>query len=428
LREYVKRQLAAMEGLEDRAMFRDILEQLFLGLTDHYEGLYADLERRIRDEIPAPLARFVIATGAVESKSLDPERGFLRPMDDADCPAPGPAEAKEALAALAEGREWPVGIIFLEMDDLDCRELAGDGGRFFRGVVIGETGERRPARFRARSAAGRYMSRVERLYQLFLDNHLPWQTVNAPYLRKFFDVTLAEAPAGGLPEGRLRFEVDWESYGPWVRRDILPVWNVSRCQAKGDEFPRPAGDTPLYEYQFSMARLGEGNGYLMDGSQIEIASVRWEDEAVVIVSPERRDLRWDIYVVHPPRESRTDDFTYPLMTNRRLDSYAGRLAAWYGAGVKTRAELERELLSFPDCGAIRLKGCSVTDQVGDSETYEMDPFLRDEIREPGSRRALSLLFAAGRPGYFLNRDIMSFLTSQAQRMFPEYRCAGTSIK
>lgn len=35
-----------------------------------------------------------------------------------------------------------------------------------------------------------------------------------------------------------------------------------------------------------------------------------------------------------------------------------------------------------------------------------------------------LHFTAADPGNFLNMDIMSFLVTKAQKLFPEYHCAG----
>lgn len=40
------------------------------------------------------------------------------------------------------------------------------------------------------------------------------------------------------------------------------------------------------------------------------------------------------------------------------------------------------------------------------------------------RLTMLLHFAAADPGNFLNMDIMSFLVTKAQKLFPEYHCAG----
>jgi hypothetical protein len=68
---------------------------------------------------------------------------------------------------------------------------------------------------------------------------------------------------------------------------------------------------------FNLTRLGLDNGYLADSAQAGVIEARLEPDAMVVVSSERRDFHWDIYMVRRPRENKTDNFPYPLMDNRR---------------------------------------------------------------------------------------------------------------
>jgi hypothetical protein len=237
-----------MRSLSDKAMFRDILENLFLELTERYDKLHADLEARVRDELPPPLERLTIVTGVARREGLDPEHNFLSPMVEGEgdeSPRPAAAIAREALAR--EG-EYRVGTVFLAADYLLCRDLARERERYFQGTILsGE--ERAPARFQIRPAA-RYWAPVEKLCQLFQANQLPWRTVNAPYLTKFFDVILVGDGDTEIPEGELGFEVEAERYQGALRHGLIPIWNVARSQARGDEFPAPVEGALNYEYRF----------------------------------------------------------------------------------------------------------------------------------------------------------------------------------
>ena len=59
-----------------------------------------------------------------------------------------------------------------------------------------------------------------------------------------------------------------------------------------------------------------------------------------------------------------------------------------------------------------------------SETYSMNDFILDEIREGEYRKCLILLFRRKGTQTFLLRDIMSFLVSEVQLMYGEYMCEG----
>ena len=58
------------------------------------------------------------------------------------------------------------------------------------------------------------------------------------------------------------------------------------------------------------------------------------------------------------------------------------------------------------------------------KNYNMDEFIQDEIRTENIRKALVIQFSVKDPACYLNEDIMSFLVTQIQKIFPEYLCVG----
>ena len=61
---------------------------------------------------------------------------------------------------------------------------------------------------------------------------------------------------------------------------------------------------------------------------------------------------------------------------------------------------------------------------GVRETYSMNPFIEDEVRVSSAQMKLVLHFRKGVKEPWLQRDILSFLTSEVQRIYPEYECGG----
>lgn len=68
------------------------------------------------------------------------------------------------------------------------------------------------------------------------------------------------------------------------------------------------------------------------------------------------------------------------------------------------------------------------EEVGESkETYSMNFFIKDEIWDQQGRRQLILLFKPKDKGNWLLRDIISFITSEVQQVYPEFQCGGKLV-
>ena len=63
----------------------------------------------------------------------------------------------------------------------------------------------------------------------------------------------------------------------------------------------------------------------------------------------------------------------------------------------------------------------------EAETYSMNFFIKDEIREQKGRRKLILFFKEQGKETWLLRDIASFITSEVQELYPEYQCEGRML-
>lgn len=72
--------------------------------------------------------------------------------------------------------------------------------------------------------------------------------------------------------------------------------------------------------------------------------------------------------------------------------------------------------------------CRLEDGEGEeAETYSMNFFIKDEIREQKGRRKLILFFKEQGKETWLLRDIASFITSEVQELYPEYQCEGRML-
>lgn len=93
--------------------------------------------------------------------------------------------------------------------------------------------------------------------------------------------------------------------------------------------------------------------------------------------------------------------------------------------------MARLIESFSYDGYVTFQNCRICDQLPKeciAGNYNMDAFIQDEIRTGSSRQVLLLDFSVKDADCYLNEDIMSFLVTQVQKIFPEYHCVGRLIQ
>ncbi|MDR2088488.1 MAG: hypothetical protein LBP73_03930 [Clostridiales Family XIII bacterium] len=424
MRELITARLNEMRGSEDKSLLKEVLEEVFLALYDETERKYAALEQRIRDELPRIHAPFAIHTTVLPRGQIDAGHPYLSPMLPEESVAPE-LSANAIITALHDKEQATLETVFVEADYLKCLRLTRERPIFDGSLYAGA--QRYDFKFRL-EPAGRYNALIEKLCAVFLRNGAPWTTAPGAYTSKFFDVRPAEI-AGLPPSGaKIRdIELDFGAYKDAIRRGLVPVWNIDKHRARGDDYPKPARDKINYEFRFDTRGLGADNGYLADYDGARILSVRREGGDIIAVSPESKSPAWDLYRLRPRRDRRVDEYPLPVLSNVRGDAFATRLLAAGGAHIATRAELKRVLGSFEVSEYVALADLRFTGANFAGETYDMNPFIRDEIRDPAHRKSLVLVFKAKNKDFFLNRDIVSFLVSELQRTYPEYNCVGSLL-
>ncbi len=425
IEEMIKKEINRIGDLQERVVFKDMVENVFLSLYEANGQMYRELESRIMDDLAFDINRYRVCTGIVEREYLDRSHHLLSPMREED--------TRERVYDMAEIRKrirkdgcCPVKTFFMEYDYLGIEKLLAEGKAM--GLVVTSGGEY-PVEF-AIKRNGEYLGEVSHLYKVFIGNGIPWQTVNMPYLYKFVDLFLT-----GIPEGIteadtvLRIEPDLGEYAPWAHENYLPVWNIKKVEMDSVGFPVPCEDHKGYEHTISVKEYGNDHVYLVDDGAA-IHHVRQRENHLIVMGEDAEARKWQVYMIRAGTNRRIDRFTYPLMTNLRKDEFLERFACRQGMRVRTKAELARlirgygleEYVEYVDCGILDGERGEVP-----VETYSMNPFLLDEVREGGYRKRLVLKFIPKGEPDFLLRDIMSFLVSEVQLLYGEYLCEGRLV-
>lgn len=424
MKSYLTHKLSEVTTAADKNMLRDVLENIFLPLYDHVEGQYAELERRVKDQVSLSAEQFVVWTTVMERTKASGGCPYLFPMISADLENP-PIALLELRQTLELQKEAQIDTVFLAADYLVCKKAA-ESGTVFTGFFKTEEQEiqievkLRPSQ--------RHMRCIEELYRLFITNTVPWHTIYSPYLFKLFDVILVRMDAVGkdLSANVQKMQVSYGDLQQYIQHNMVPIWNIQKKQIKSEDFPLAAQDKVNYEYVFGLDEDAVDTGYLADYESADISAVRREKHALIVTSPTPKGLTWDMYLVIPKKDYATDFFTYEPLSNGQADSFASRMASYYGTVIKTRAELTRILHSFAASQWVELDSYQIVNETAQGESYEVNRFLSDEVRDLAVSKSLVLKFRGLRDS-FIARDAMSFLTSQIQLFYPEFHCVGVLV-
>ena len=170
----------------------------------------------------------------------------------------------------------------------------------------------------------KYLDEVAKLYKLFIKNGIPWQTINSPYLYKMADVMLTGLEDGLTGQEKIRkIEIQFGNWSSSIQYDLVPVWNVRKLLLDSIGFPVPCEDHKSYEHILSVKEYGAEHAYLAEEKE-ELQSIVQRGEKLCIVSNCSEAKKWNIHMIQNGCDSRIDHYTWPVLENRRAESFSER--------------------------------------------------------------------------------------------------------
>jgi len=423
MKELIRREIQSIPDMAERVAFKEMMEGVFLALYEKNEEMYRNLETRVMDDLAYNINQYRIRTGLVEKQYLDLSHHLMTPVCEGDVETTQYRIGEIRKKIQKEGKVC-LSTVFLQGDVLEIEQML-KAEKTYQGILRTDTEYTVSVRL---EPSRRYLEQIEHLYHLFMKNGVPWQTVNSPYLFKMMDLMILDVPdkAGDQVQAS-GIGVDFGEYNHMVHYDMIPVWNVWHLELEGIGFPIACGDHENYEHVVSIHDYGREHAYLVD-EKAGIQSIRQNGDRLLITGQVANAKKWDIYSIRNGEDYKIDRYTYPIMENRRADGFAERFQKKNGQKVKTKGELERFIRGFGLESYIEYQDCQLEDGIQkETETYSMNFFMNDEIRNQKGRRRLVLYFKAMQQERWLLRDIASFVVSEVQELYPEYQCEGKIV-
>lgn len=413
---YIEKRLREIEDLDERKFAKEVLLEGLGKVIRCTEQKYKELERRVWDEIRIVDNRYETVMTIVKRDVYDPANGTLYPVDTMDL------EKNRTMGIQEEGEVYG-GTVYLELSESGMEGFVPE--KTFPGTVRTETGEVETL-FHIRPAK-RYRQAVEGLYHIFLDNHIPWETVNTGYLDRFYDIWMCDPAKNGeripiQPETE-DVTVHFGGLEPYVHYDMIPLWNMEWLEFDSEDFMLPALDGICYEHAFSLDSREERDGYLVCSNE-DIMEIRHETDRIIVKSKKETFEDWKVLHMIQTKTIQSLDYTAALLTNRRKDSFGRRSLEENGVWLMTRAGLMRRLMELDVEKWIEPEEIQVCDKEEYPALRSMDWFVGEGMFPMDSRRTLLIVFREKQPGYYLNDSMMRFAVSCLQQEICEYRCVG----
>lgn len=425
MRELILDRISKMENLEERKVLKDILNSVFVNIIDYNEEMFSNLSKEIQQEMEYQENQYTIFSSLVSKEFYDPVDDFLYPICKEDT-LEKTYDSKELIDGIKNNNESYLMRVFFECDYLTILDILET--KEYEGLIHTKD-HSYPIKVQVRTTQV-YKEKVNELYQAFIRNGVIWTTLNCPYIEKFVDVYLVDLDSGFTKEETVEsIEINFLTYDSYKRMNRIPLWNVKDVCLPSITFPVPADDHVNQQHELSLAKEGNEHGYLICFDESNMGYVKRNENTITVIAPVEEIKDWHAKkVIKMPDDSKLTTKIYELMSNRTRNSFINRYRKQQGMIIRTKAELTRLIQSFEVADTINLMDFRIIEnQDGIEESYPVDFFLTDEIRDREKKRILQLDFKATQLD-FLTRDKMSFLVSEVQQYFPEYYCEGRLLK
>lgn len=400
---YVKQRLMEIDDADERSFAKTVLLKGLLPAFHVMEERYQELEKRIRREVQPENNSFVVMTTLIRKQDYDCTNRTWFPV----------CEQNESEEDVTFHR------IYFEGTEKEKKAFESEVGL----LAVDSLGNTHPLGIRAATA---YREAVRRLYEIFVYNRIPWDTVNTGYFDRFYEI---------YPLDAAESMKDWEiDYGDWKTKifpDYMAVWNVEKFDFSCMKFMVPGLDGKYYEHELDLENYDADSGYMV-GKNEAILSIRYEKDKIIMTSMEETFENWTAYRFGNQVDVDSYGYDHYIISNRKKRGFADCLMERQGYGIHSKTELFRIVEGLDVGNYLKLVACNVRqEEPQDSFCADMNGFIREEIFPMETRRILELQFVKTSQGqrekeYFVE-DMLRYVISQVQLLLDEYKCVGVLV-
>lgn len=414
--KYVNERLLEITDDQERKQLRAIMDSLFTPFYHYMENKYQQLEERFMESESQEYNSINIVTSICPKDRLNVYEGTMFPIQEEDLEEQY-IKVEDIISCMEKQKECYCYSAYGKMEYEKLQNLWKENRRF-KGIV-----KTKDAEFEAYFIVKKnekYGKKIKELYEIFIRNQIPWNTLHIPFIYKMLDIYMVEA---SYPEGEIieSVEVDFEEYKEQILFEMIPVWNIGKKTIRSSAYPVFEADQINYTHIIYASQLEKNCNYLVVNKQEEYWNVRKEGGDLCIECKEADTVTWELLEIHNDIQC-YDKTNCPLMSNAKSTQNNSRF-------IRTFAELRKRIGEFNVEAYLRFKEIQKTDAFYCKETitYSMNEPIQEELQIQGMGEGILFVFEAADKNNYLNEDILSYVISSLQWELREYRCFGKII-
>ena len=275
----------------------------------------------------------------------------------------------------------------------------------------------------------KYEEQVKKLYEVFNLNNLKWKTLLNPYLKKMFTLEIVEYDEKllSLLNGSEKIDIEKENLENIWHEDISLCWNIKEKKVLGEGVIRPTKDRIHLENILNFS--SNKNVYICPIENCHVYLVEKIGlEQIMIISEDKKNILWKIWEIQEIEEEKLKKLNYKSFNNKMELHFINKLKLEKDLRIRTVTELERILNSFSIFKEYFsfLAATVIEEEIETYIGYDVNIFILDEFRLKGYQKNLKIKLKILKKDEF-TIDILSFVISEIQIYFPEYRCIGELV-
>ena len=187
MKNHIKDSINKVSELQERKLLKETLNYVFEGMIDYTEQMYDQIQKRVCSEISQENMEKKLYVTVMDRKKYDAIDEFMYPMFPEDL-QPVNMDTSLLIEQQEAMEKIVVGTTYLAMDYLKLQEI--DLTKEWEAILVTE--EKRYSVKVRLAPSEKYQKVIEDLYKYYQQNNLEWVTVNAPFLKKFYDFVLVQ--------------------------------------------------------------------------------------------------------------------------------------------------------------------------------------------------------------------------------------------
>ncbi len=418
VKEYISKRMLEIEDLKERVIYREIAEKVLIDLYEYHQEQYSILCDNIIKQVKSEEKLSSLYIGLTTRNKFDETDGFLYPMQKEDSQN-NTIDIIDIIETIKNNENYFLFNIYLDETYQNVVKFK-ENNAYFTGIIITSTGEFK-VKFNIEFNSN-YLDLIKSLYSYHILNAKSWFTMCTAYLHRIFSVSVCEIIDTNIDGDLLDIKINMLDLEDKTYYDVIPLWNIKSICETTSSYPRPVKSSINYQHKIFAHKLNSNSNYLATNNEVLIQNVYRSNGDLIIISNQSIPVDWNLIEICEFKES---IYEFKPLTNHYNIEFADELMKIYKTSIKTKHEIKRFLKKLPYFDYLIFNDISILNKYNNViQTYDVDEFIIDEIRNVKDKKFLLLTFDARDVNNVLNYDLMSFLVTHIQKLFPEYNCIG----